>query len=193
VARLGLRIKAKRYDWSGQEPFKVSDLIEAVPVPKGCAGASSPPGWSRALFQRQGPLAWLNSGDDGKSDAGGDDSSEAKSATASSTSQALKPLPFGTGAGCGSGGGLGCLVPCPLGEVDELLAVAQVQALARSWESVYELAQQAFALAQVMWWWLGLFALCQCSCVTLRLVSYRFVIGLERGEWSMVLVSLVSL
>jgi hypothetical protein len=54
-------------------------------------------------------------------------SSATTTTSSNSSSQALSPLPFGTGSGCGSGGHP-CLVPCPLNEVDELLAVAQVRA-----------------------------------------------------------------
>jgi hypothetical protein len=77
--------------------------------------------------------------DDGEEDeeGGEDDDTEEGRAEA----HALSPLPFGTGSGCGSGGHH-CLVPCPLGEVDELLALAQLQCLGRNWAAVYDLAQQ---------------------------------------------------
>jgi len=101
---------------------------------------------------RSGPLAWLmedpaissstsseakkgdsssttsNSSSDAaaaESPVTGTGSQSASSSSSSSSSHALSPLPFGNGSGTGSGGHP-CLVPCPLTDVDELLAMAQV-------------------------------------------------------------------
>ena len=184
--------------------FDVSDIVDAVPVPKGFGG-SGPPGWFLGVFQKKGPLAWLlddTEVDGAKTKAGkggtatttaaaaaaaasspsspsSEESEGSKSSKSSGNATAwglgqggsgdssgrggvhgvhgvhgghgghgaavsnysLAPLPFGSGAGAGCGGHPST-VPCPLKEVDELLAMAQARIGSRQWGVVYDLASQ---------------------------------------------------
>jgi hypothetical protein len=169
--KLGLRIRAKSYDFKSLEPFQIDDILDAVPVPKG-SGGGGPPGWSKALFQQSGPLSWLLDMESAEAKKETENSEEkapeqpkAGDATAAEAAQekdeaqseeeennrshSLSPLPFGNGTGSGSGGHP-ALTPCPLSEVDELLAMAHLQSQSRQWGPVYELSQQAFALSQAV-------------------------------------------
>uniref|UniRef100_A0A7S2D7Q1 Clu domain-containing protein n=1 Tax=Octactis speculum TaxID=3111310 RepID=A0A7S2D7Q1_9STRA len=174
-SRLGLRITAKRYDWSQPSPFVLGDVIDALPVSKG-SGGSSAPGWTQGI-------GWLGTaGTNDKQQSPPQDSSVASTKSEESvasptqnvkvdgSSEPQKPdiedertlkqraeqtvpcipiPPFGCGTGTGAGGH-SCLPACPLADIDELLVLAQFQSQMGHWPAVYELAQQAFGLTQAV-------------------------------------------
>jgi hypothetical protein len=128
--RLGLRIKAKSYDWHSAHPFVMGDVVDAHPVPKGCGG-NGPPGWAAAAN------GWIGGG-------------LVISVLQSLPKEAFAQSIFGRGNTHGPGGSSCTMVPCPLSDVEEYLALAQVQVANNQWASVYELAQQAHALANAI-------------------------------------------
>ena len=113
--RLGLRVRARRFDWNSATPFQLGDVVDALPVPKGYGG-SGPPGYT--LHGGCPILVRPTPGD----------------------SPLIMP-PFGCGNGIGPGGHH-CAVPCPIVEIDEMLGLAQLQLHINNFTTVYELANQ---------------------------------------------------